>query len=166
MLIALATPTISSVAKEWIVSAEPTFGAPLVGQTERALAALLDRELVRARLTAPHWVTLTVATAGGGSGGRDQLARRVAEARKVGEAEVQVWIDELTAARLLRASDEGAPVTVTDHGRQLHRQIGSAVAEVTKRLWGDLTAEELTTAARVLGTVLARANEQLADARD
>jgi hypothetical protein len=46
---------------------------------------------------------------------------------------------------------------VTDAGRRLHSRISAAVADITQRLWGDLAAEDLATAARVLSTVLARA---------
>jgi hypothetical protein len=73
--------------------------------------------------------------------------------------------DELAAARLLRLPGEAAaPVTVTDAGRQLHSQVRTAVAGITQRLWGDLAAEDLATAARVLSTVLARADQELSGA--
>jgi hypothetical protein len=39
-----------------------------------------------------------------------------------------------------------------------------AVAGITRRLWGDLAAQDLATAARVLSTVLARANQELSRA--
>jgi hypothetical protein len=55
-------------------------------------------------------------------------------------------------------------VTVSDAGAQLHTQIRAANNELTTRLWDDLSAEELATAARVLGTVLERANAELARA--
>jgi hypothetical protein len=38
------------------------------------------------------------------------------------------------------------------------------VTEITQRLWGDLPAEDLAIAGRVLGTVLVRANAELAGA--
>jgi hypothetical protein len=147
------------------MSSNATFGTALVGQIESAFGAILDRQLAGTGLSAPQWITLTVAIAGGGSVERDQLIRRVAGARKVNESEVQASVNELAAARLLQASDEqGAPVTVSDAGRQLHSQITSTVAEITQRLWGDLPAEDLATAARVLSTVLARANQELSHA--
>jgi hypothetical protein len=55
-------------------------------------------------------------------------------------------------------------VKPTDAGQQLHRQIRTAVSQITQRLWGDLPAEDLATAGRVLSTVLARANAELAGA--
>lgn len=147
------------------MSTNSTFSAPLIGQTEHALAAILGRQLAGTGLTRPQWITLTIATAAGGSVGRDQLIGRVATALKVGESEARAHITELAAAHLLRApEDEGAAVTVTDAGRELHRQISSSVAEITQRLWGDLSGEDLAAAAHVLSTVLARANQELAHA--
>lgn len=147
------------------MSTNSTFSAPLIGQTEHALAAILGRQLAGTGLTRPQWITLTIATAAGGSVGRDQLIGRVATALKVGESEARAYITELAAAHLLRApEDEGAAVTVTDAGRELHRQISSSVAEITQRLWGDLSGEDLAAAAHVLSTVLARANQELAHA--
>jgi DNA-binding MarR family transcriptional regulator len=138
-----------------------TFSTSLVGQTETAFGAILDRQLAGTGLSAPQWITLTVALAGGGSFERARLVRQVAGARKVNESDVQASIDGLTAEGLLRASGEEG-LAVTDAGRRLHGQISTAVAEITQRLWDDLEAEELATAGRVLTTVLARANEELA----
>jgi hypothetical protein len=39
--------------------------------------------------------------------------------------------------------------------------VSTAVAEITQRLWGDLSPDELAIAGRVLSTVLARANKEL-----
>ena len=147
------------------MSANPTFSTALVGQTETAFGAILDRQLTGTGLSAPQWITLTVALAGGHSVERAQLVRRIAGARKVNQSEVQASINELAAEGLLDAPDEnGTAVTVTDAGGRLHGQISTAVAEITQRLWGDLAAEDLATAARVLSTVLARANQELSHA--
>jgi hypothetical protein len=51
-----------------------------------------------------------------------------------------------------------------DARQRLHGQIRAAVTQITQRLWGDVPAEDLATAGRVLGTVLARANAELASA--
>jgi DNA-binding MarR family transcriptional regulator len=144
------------------MSTTPTFGTPILGQTEKALNAILDRQLAGTGLTEPQWVTLTMTIAGGGTVDRDQLVGRVAGVLKVSEAEAQARIAELAAAQLLRAPDgEGPTVELTDAGQQLHGRIRAAVAQITQRLWGDLPAEDLATAGRVLSTVLARANAEL-----
>jgi DNA-binding MarR family transcriptional regulator len=145
------------------MSTNATFSTALVGQTETAFGAILDRQLTGTGLSAPQWITLSVALAGGGSVERARLVRQVAGARRVNESDVQAFIDELATEGLLRAPGDER-VMVTDAGRRLHGRISTAVAEITQRLWGDLAAEELATAARVLSTVLARANQELSDA--
>jgi DNA-binding MarR family transcriptional regulator len=93
---------------------------------------------------------------------RGQLAGRVAGALKVSEADAQARITELAAAQLLQApADDGSPVRLTDAGQQLFARVRAAVTEITERLWGDLPAEDLATAGRVLSIVTARANAEL-----
>jgi hypothetical protein len=53
-------------------------------------------------------------------------------------------------------------VTISDAGKRLHARILGANIDVTKRLWGDLPAEDLATTARVLAAVLERADLELA----
>jgi hypothetical protein len=100
----------------------PPFGSSLIGQTEKALNAILDKQLAGTGMTEPQWVTLTVA--GGGSADRGQLIGRVVAALKVRDAEAESLIAELATAQLLPASDgDASRVEVTDAGRQLHRRI-------------------------------------------
>jgi hypothetical protein len=146
-------------------STTPTFGAQVLGQTEKALNAVLDRQLAGTGLTEPQWVTLTLTVVSGGTVDRDQLVGTVAGVLKVSEAEAQARVAELADAQLLQAPDrEESPVKVTAAGEQLHGQIRAAVTQITQRLWGDLPAEDLATAGRVLSTILARANAELAGA--
>jgi hypothetical protein len=147
------------------MSTPPTFGTQVVGQTEKALNAILGRQLAGSGLTEPQWVTLTIAVISDGSVQRAPFVSRVAGALKISDAEAQARMDELAAAHLLQMPDaDGSPVSVTDAGRQLHGRIRTAVGEITQRLWGDLPADDLATAGRVLGIVLERANEELARA--
>jgi DNA-binding MarR family transcriptional regulator len=148
------------------MSATPTFGTPVIGQTEKALTAILRRQLAGTGLSEPQWVTLTMTVVSGGTIDRDELVGRVAGVLKVSDAEAQAHIGELAAAQLLRLPEgEGSPVTLTDAGQQLHSQIRGAVTQITQRLWGDLPTQDLDTAGRVLSTVLARANAELATER-
>jgi DNA-binding MarR family transcriptional regulator len=135
----------------------------VIGQTEKALNAILDRRLAGTGLTEPQWITLTLTIVGGGTVDRDELTRRVAGGLKVPEAEAQAHISALVAAGRLEAPNgAGSPVTVTDAGRRLYDEIRSDVARITERMWGDLPAEDLDTAGRVLSIVLERANAELA----
>jgi len=145
------------------MSTTPTFGTPLIGQTEKALNSILDRELAGTNLSEPQWVTLTIAVMSGGALDPASYVSRVADALKVSEAEAEERIDKLGAAGLVEAFEwDGSPVRVTDAGSQLHGRIRAAVTEITGRLWGDLPTGDLATAGRVLATVLERANAELA----
>src|SRR5438445_5904560 len=137
-----------------------TFSTAVLGQTEKALNAILDRQLAGTGLTEPQWITLTLTVGSGGTVEREQLVGRLADALKVSEGEAQAHIAELAAAQLLDAR-EGSMVTVTDTGQQLHGRIRTVVTDITQRMWGDLAPEDLATAGRVLRTILARANREL-----
>jgi DNA-binding MarR family transcriptional regulator len=141
----------------------PKFGTPVLGETEKALNAILVRQLSGTGLTEPQWVTLSVTAVSGGSATRAQLAGRLAGALKVGDEQANARIDELTAAGLVAAAGgDESPVELTDAGRRLHGEVRAGVIPITERLWGDLPAEDLDTASRVLSTILARANAELA----
>lgn len=142
------------------MSTTSTFGTQLIGQTEKTLNAILGRLLADTGLSEPQWVTLTVAVASGGSVERQEFAGRIAAALKISEADAQARIDELAAQQLFEIDD--STVTVTDAGKVLQGRMRGAVGEITGRLWGDLPAEELDVAARVLSTVLKRATAELA----
>jgi len=143
------------------MSATPTFSPQLIGQTEKTLNAILDRQLAGAALSEPQWVTLTLAAMTGEPVDRGQLVARVARAAKFSEPDVQAHVTALADAGLLDVSGDGR-ASVTDAGKQLHAQIRATNTELTERLWGDLPAEDLATAARVPATVLERGDAELA----
>jgi DNA-binding MarR family transcriptional regulator len=124
--------------------------------------AILDRLLDGTDLTEPEWVTLTVTANSGATVNREQLIGRLVGAVKVSEARAQALVTELaTKGRLQAAGKDGSELELTASGRELHDRIRSETTKFTERLWGDLPAEHLATAGRVLTTVLARANAEL-----
>lgn len=139
------------------------FGTPVIGQTEKALNAILQRQLAGTGLTEPHWVTLTLAVVSGPTLPAKQLTDRVVGAAKLSEAAAAELVIDLDAFGLLRVASGGS-VTVTDAGHKQWSAIRAAITTITDGLWGDLPAEELAIAARVLSTVLGRANALLAAA--
>jgi hypothetical protein len=146
------------------MSSPSTFGTQLIGQTEKALNAILDQQLAGTGLTEPQWVTLTIAVMSSGTMTTDQLRSRVADALQISHAEARARIEELAVTQLLELpKDDTSRVGVTDAGSHLHGRIRSNVGEITGRLWGDLAPDDLAAAARVLGTVLDRANGELAN---
>jgi hypothetical protein len=141
----------------------PTFVPRLVGETEKALSAILERHLAPYGLTEQHWITLSLAAMSSNPMCASELAREVASRAKFTEDDVRALISELVDAQLL--SDCGSSgVTISGAGEGLRARILGANIDVTKRLWGDLPAEDLATTARVLATVLDRADAELARA--
>jgi hypothetical protein len=141
----------------------PTFSTQLIGQTEKTLNAILDRLLAGTGMTEPQWVTLTLAVRSGGPIEQGPFVSRVAGSLKIGDAQARTLLDELAWAGLIEAPDaDGSHVRVTDAGSQVHARIRGEVGEITERMWGDLPGEDLAVAARVLSTVLERANAELA----
>jgi DNA-binding MarR family transcriptional regulator len=144
------------------MSTPPTFSPQVIGQTEKAMNAILDRLLVGTDLTEPEWVTLTVTANSGPAVDREQLIDRLVGAVKVSEARARALVTELATKGLLQtAGRKGSELELTASGRQLQDRIRSATMEVTERLWGDLPVEDLAIAGRVLTTVLDRANAEL-----
>ncbi|GAA3386964.1 MarR family winged helix-turn-helix transcriptional regulator [Cryptosporangium minutisporangium] len=138
-----------------------TFGPALIGQTEKALNAILDRQLAGTGITEPQWVTLTLTVASGGAIDRSQLIRRVSGATQFSEVSVAERLAELIAAGFVWEDSDGR-IQVTDDGQARWTQIRAAIGPITQGLWGDLPAEDLAVAGRVLGVVLDRANVVLA----
>lgn len=129
-----------------------TFTPQVLGQTEKALNAILDRELA-GTISEPEWVALTLAIASGEAVERSELAQRIGHALKVTDADS--LIAGLAAVGFV---GDGPIVVVTDAGREFFARIRARVAEISEELWGDLPAQDLETAGRVLTTILGRAN--------
>jgi hypothetical protein len=143
-----------------VMTTAQAFGTALIGQTEKALNAILDRQLAGTGITEPQWVTLTLTVVSGGTIDRAELIRRVGGATRFSPASVAERITELTAAGFLRDGGDGR-VQVTDEGQARWTQVRTAIGPITQGLWGDLPAEDLAAAGRVLGIVLDRANAVL-----
>jgi len=144
------------------MSGYPTISTRVIGQAEKTLNAILGRQLAGTGLTEPQWVILTLAVTSGGPADRDQFTHTVAGALKISEADAQARIADMVAAQRLQITGGGSAVTVTGPARQLHSQIRATIADITQRLWGDLPADDLATAGRVLTIITERANAELA----
>lgn len=138
---------------------ETTLNPQVIGQAESALGALLAPVLHETGRTFEQWLVLTVLTAGGGTQDPDQLAGRIARARKIPASDVAAAIAELTAAGALAA--ESGQVMLTASGQAMHRAVRTRIDEVTAGIF-DFTADDLATAGRVLTTITDRVNAFLA----
>ena len=145
------------------MSTDPTLTPQIIGQAEKTMNAILFRLLAGPGLTEAQWITLTLTAAGGEATGRGQLAAQVAHGLKASEAQAREHLASLVAAQLVQdPGDDAEPVRFTAAGAQVFGQIRGATTEITKRLWGDLPAEDLATAGRVLSIITERANAELA----
>jgi hypothetical protein len=141
----------------------PTLNGQVIGQAEHATRAVLDRLLARTGTTFHHWVALNLIAVNDEAIDRDQLIARMTGALKIDAAAVLTTIGELTASKLLEAlPSEGSHIRLTGAGKARHRLIRTAIDELTARLYGDLPADDLATAGRVLTVITARANAELA----
>ena len=141
-----------------------TFTPQVLGETEKALNAILVRELDAVGLTEHQWIALRLTVTAGGALAREQLVGRLAGALKVGAADAEARVEELASRGLLQASGAEGDVAVTRAGTDAHDRVRGAVTEITRRLWGDLPAEDLRTTGRTLAVILQRANAQYATA--
>jgi DNA-binding MarR family transcriptional regulator len=135
----------------------------IIGQAENALAGLMRSVLARTGGTFHQWVALNLAAVSGGVIDRNQLVSRMTGALKIDDATALTAIAELTASQLLEGlPGEGSRVGLTDAGRARYRQLRTAIDQLTARLYGDLPADDLATAGRVLSVITTRANAELA----
>lgn len=130
----------------------------LIGQTEKAMNAILNRMLAGA-VTEPQWVTLVLTAGSAGPADRDQFSGTVAHALQVDQATAADHLGQLARKGLVSTAD-GA-ITVTGAGQQLLDRVRGQTGEITQRLWGDLPAADQEVTRRMLSTVLERAQAQL-----
>lgn len=125
------------------------FGPQLIGQTEKALNAILRRVLHGTGLDEPRWVTLRLAGALDDTVDAAGLAAAVAERAHLLDA--PALVEDLTRRGLL------AHGQLTPDGLDLTSTVQAAIATVTAPIWADLPADDVAAASRVLDQVSARA---------
>ena len=133
-----------------------TLNGQVIGEAQRAVQVLLDQLLSRTGTTFHHWVALNSIASQGGSATREQIEARMTTGLQIDRVTVGRALTELSAAGLI---DGGS---FTEAGRQRHSDIRDGIGVLTARLYGDMPAEELEIAGRVLATVTARARAELA----
>ena len=140
----------------------PTLNTQVIGQAESALGAILKSVLAETGATFEQWLVLNLTAGSGAVIDRDSLVARIASARKIDGSVVLTAIAQLITAGMLEPLPGGQiRVRLTDAGRALYKQVRSPIDQITRQLFGDLPADDLATAGRLLAIVTARANEQL-----
>ncbi|WP_420271810.1 hypothetical protein [Occultella aeris] len=130
------------------------FGPQLIGQTEKALNAVLRTIIATHELTEAQWVTLRLTSQFDGTGSfEDHLADRTQF------PDPSSLVSELALRGLLTGQ------RLTEAGDDLVAVIGNRIAQVTGPIWDSLDAEDVATTGRVLNAVLERTREVLRSSR-
>jgi hypothetical protein len=137
-----------------------TLNPQIVGQAENAHGAIMNVVLAGTGLNRDRWVVLTLTTSADGPLATAALTGRVTGAPKISEDTTRSAIAELVAAGLLAEAD--AQITATDTGRALFTRLRGTINQIVARAYSDVSAEDLETAARVLTTITAGLNRELA----
>jgi DNA-binding MarR family transcriptional regulator len=132
-----------------------------IGQAHYATRAVLDRVLSDAGLGFNQWVALNLLGSNGSPMKTGDLRARLVQGLKI----TMDAASEATAAVLDRglvvpaAADD---LALTPAGAAVFQEVTAAIAGITERLYGGLPTEDLVIAHRLLTTVTARANAELA----
>ncbi|MGQ5262635.1 MarR family winged helix-turn-helix transcriptional regulator [Micromonospora sp. ZYX-F-536] len=142
------------------MSTPPILNGQVIGQAHYATRALLERAVAPLGLTFAQVLALNALA--DGPVDRAWLVHRITSTLKVDEPTVHTVIGQLVAADLVHVGDGEPQVSLTETGRVTQSSIGAAVAGIAARLYADIPTDEMSTAARVLRLVTARANTELA----
>ncbi len=136
----------------------PTLDGRIIGQTERATRAVLDRFLADHDLPFETSVVLNLLDAAGGEDDADDLIARMLTGLRIPEIEVWAAVDDTRRRGLVDGTDH---LALTADGRATFTAVQAGIGTITAALYGDLPEEDLQTAARVLLTITARAHRHL-----
>ena len=148
-----------------LVTTAPALTGQDIGQAANATRAVLNRLLAATGTPFHGWVILNVLGTNGSSLDRDDLIGRVVSGLKIDESAVVTALSDLADQGLVSRSPsttDDPRITLTPAGDVRFHQVLDGIAQITLRLYGGLPAEDLIVAHRVLATVTARANAELA----
>lgn len=127
-----------------------------IGEAERTLQALLQRQLQKAGMSFPEWVALTILS--GGQLTAEGLAQAIADARVVVPGREMTVVDDLIGKELVA---RGQNLSMTQRGLDVFQPLRDSVRGVTSRLVADVPSDDLAVTRRVLETLTSRAVELL-----
>ncbi|MGW4391027.1 MarR family transcriptional regulator [Streptomyces sp. NPDC004685] len=138
----------------------PAADARALGLAHYAARGVLEHVLARHGITFQQQIALRAALTAGAPQAPDDLVTHVQSSLKADPADIRATLDELLAKQLL--DTDGALLRPTDAGRELLAAVGAETAPISARIWGEIPAEDLAAAGRVLALVTERANAELA----
>jgi DNA-binding MarR family transcriptional regulator len=134
--------------------------APIIGQTENALRALLVKALDGSELDYYQWVALRVVSTSTPPLGQEHIRDRLQEDLRIDQSLADEVIDSLAARGLLLVAVDG--VTASDQGSALYQRLDVEVRRISAKVWKGIDGTDLAAAYRVLAVIMARANDLLA----
>ncbi|GAA1078222.1 MarR family transcriptional regulator [Kitasatospora arboriphila] len=138
----------------------PPADARALGLAHYAARGVLENVLARHGCTFEQQVALRAAVTAEEPPTADGLLAQVGTSLKADPAVVRATLDDLLAGQLLVR--DGEHLRPTEAGRALLTAVGAETAPITARIWGDIPADDLAAAGRVLALVAERANAELA----
>ncbi|WP_399895094.1 MarR family transcriptional regulator [Streptomyces sp. BBFR51] len=139
---------------------EPVANARTLALAHYAARGVLEHVLARHGSTFQQQIVLRAAVTTEAPQTPDDLVAQAQGALKADPADIRATLDELLAKQLLDA--DGSHLRPTDAGRELIAAVGAETAPISARIWGEIPAEDLSAAGRVLALVTERANTELA----
>src|SRR5207244_2076126 len=109
----------------------------IIGQTENAIRAVLDRLLADTGTTFHQWVVLQLAASAATPA--ERIVVQLVDGLKVPATVAEQALADSEAAGLTATdhSADAAPVTLTAAGRDRYERLAAGIATITARLYGD-----------------------------
>jgi predicted enzyme related to lactoylglutathione lyase len=136
-----------------------TLSPRILGQAENAHRALLERLLIGTPVTYERWGALTLVAASDQVTERDMI-ERLGSALKIDPDAVRAILTDLTTLGLL--TTDSMHVRLSDAGRTVYNRLRQTLDATVAELYGDMPADDLEVAGRVLTQITARVNAKLA----
>lgn len=138
----------------------PVADSRALGLAHYAARAVLESVLDRHGATFQQQITLRLVAVAEKPVEREALVTQVVDALKADAADAHHVVEELGTKGLVTV--DGSQVRITDAGRDFYAAVTAETGRVSARIWGDIPAQDLAAAGRVLATVTERANAELA----
>jgi hypothetical protein len=133
----------------------------VIGQTERALGAILEPLLTRAGLSFPEWTTLLFVDAPQPLAAAELVDRLVASRIATRDC-AEAALERLRSAGLLTTAADGSGMALTEAGEAVFRPVRRSVSEITEALFSELPRGDLDATHRTLTEVTRRATAHIA----
>jgi DNA-binding MarR family transcriptional regulator len=140
---------------------EPTLNGQILGQAERGARAVLDRLLADHDTGFDQWIALRQLALNPTIGTGRELIDQYATLVGTTASEAASVVDQLANRGWIAVAD-GDRIELTAAGTEDYQTLNEGALAIGARLYGDLPADDLAAAARVLLTLTERAREALA----